>query len=355
METNQLTVSKRNRVEWLDVAKGIGIFLVVYAHAMAPFNQYAYLFHMPLFFLISGFLYSPKGTFQQFLVRKIKTLYIPFVGWNIIIIILRLIPTFLKGDGSASLILFYLKRFGKIMLTIDWEGDYLGASWFLGALFLVSVAYKLLDTWVSEGKYKRGFITALFFVAGIASFYIDFPYLKSRTLMLSMFFALGYVIRLHWEELEKCFCPAGGIAALGLFVWIGHTTRANLGANEYSNIVLFLMAACLGSYLTVCISKMICDVANSAVRGIKRVLACWGRNSIDILLWQFVMFRLVSAFQFWLEGAPISNAFSKRVYITSGLWWAAYTAVGILASLLWGWLLRQGFWGKILKKLCLVR
>ena len=75
------------RIEWLDIAKGIGIFLVVYAHARAPYNSYIYNFHMPLFFLISGILYKSGRDLKSYIFRKIQTLYIPFVSWNLIFII----------------------------------------------------------------------------------------------------------------------------------------------------------------------------------------------------------------------------------------------------------------------------
>ena len=72
------------RIEWLDIAKGIGIFLVVYAHARAPYNSYIYNFHMPFFFLISGILYKSGGDVKTYILKKVKTLYIPFAGWNLI-------------------------------------------------------------------------------------------------------------------------------------------------------------------------------------------------------------------------------------------------------------------------------
>lgn len=352
---SQMTLEKDRRLAWMDVAKGIGIFLVVYAHAKGPFSQYIYLFHMPLFFFLSGFLYSPKGTFREFLTKKVKSLYIPYVGWNIIIICIRLVPRFFRGEMTADLILYYLKRFGKILLTLDWEGDYLGASWFLGALFAVSLVYKILDCCVREGKYKRIFITALFIMAGLASFYLELTYLRNRVIMLSMFYAVGYALRDCWEDLEFCFCPIGAVASFVLLAWIGTTTRANLGSNEYTNVLLFLIAACLGTYLTVCVSEMLCRLSHPVFQRTEQMLTWWGKRSMDILLWQFVMFRLVSAFQFWLEGEPISNAFSTSVYVTSGLWWVAYTVVGVFLPLAWCWLLRQGVWGRALKKLCLVR
>ncbi|WP_054655013.1 acyltransferase family protein [Secundilactobacillus silagei] len=58
-------VKKRKRIVWLDIAKGIGMFAVVCGHNLKsyveqnPDSRYLYNFvywwHMPLFFLISGF------------------------------------------------------------------------------------------------------------------------------------------------------------------------------------------------------------------------------------------------------------------------------------------------------------
>lgn len=46
-----------NRTQSVDIAKGILIILVVVAHAQADIvHDIIFIFHMPLFFVISGFL-----------------------------------------------------------------------------------------------------------------------------------------------------------------------------------------------------------------------------------------------------------------------------------------------------------
>ena len=48
------------RIDFIDVAKGIAIFLVVYGHTYDGRNLhlFIYSFHMPLFFFISGLLFK---------------------------------------------------------------------------------------------------------------------------------------------------------------------------------------------------------------------------------------------------------------------------------------------------------
>ena len=44
--------------EYWNIVKGIGIILVVVAHLWLDMTRYLYIFHLPLFFFISGYLYN---------------------------------------------------------------------------------------------------------------------------------------------------------------------------------------------------------------------------------------------------------------------------------------------------------
>ena len=70
---------KRNDI--VDIAKGIGIFLMVIGHTgiPLPLRIWIYSFHMPLFFFISGFFYKrDKYGIGSFVKARCKTLVIPY-------------------------------------------------------------------------------------------------------------------------------------------------------------------------------------------------------------------------------------------------------------------------------------
>ncbi|WP_270224197.1 acyltransferase family protein [Lactiplantibacillus pentosus] len=51
------------RIEWIDIAKGIAILAVVVGHTLGPYNgqlfgSLIFAFHMPIFFMLSGYLSS---------------------------------------------------------------------------------------------------------------------------------------------------------------------------------------------------------------------------------------------------------------------------------------------------------
>lgn len=67
MTTNSTATTTPARYEQLDIARGIGILLVIYGHFLQSFfqlsapvifqqYQFLYAFHMPLFFILSGFV-----------------------------------------------------------------------------------------------------------------------------------------------------------------------------------------------------------------------------------------------------------------------------------------------------------
>lgn len=71
---------KNKRVEWIDIAKGLGIVLVSFYHLSNGDRQSAwlpgltalisaiYLFHMPLFYFLGGLTFSRRGGFKAFLI-----------------------------------------------------------------------------------------------------------------------------------------------------------------------------------------------------------------------------------------------------------------------------------------------
>ena len=81
-------VSIVERYKVIDVIKGYGICLMVCGHSGAPFTNWIYLFHMALFFIASGYLWNErnaetKKNVVQYVKRKVKSLWLPFVLINV--------------------------------------------------------------------------------------------------------------------------------------------------------------------------------------------------------------------------------------------------------------------------------
>ena len=162
----------------------------------------------------------------------------------------------------------------------------MGATWFLGALFVVSVVYKLMDYYMPSVKGKSIFLVILFGCVAATGFSINFPYLLSRTLILSFYFAIGRAAK---EYKEVIYAYHSGILvcfSIILFAIIGHYNAINMAKNTYTYPFLFAIGALLASYVVIYVS----EILQKRTIWIKKALIVMGENSISIVIWQFVVF-----------------------------------------------------------------
>lgn len=122
--------TQHQRIAAFDFAKGMAIFLVVWMHSIQylfgetfsnPVYRFVYSFHMPLFFIISGYLFEQKLSkpITETTIKLFKRLLIPNILWGIM----------LTSITSA----FFHKPISTTGI--------LNAFWFLYTLFFVSFGY----------------------------------------------------------------------------------------------------------------------------------------------------------------------------------------------------------------------
>jgi len=102
--------STTSRIDWVDVAKAVGIALVFYGHlvehfirwgvpAAADHMKWVYSFHIPAFFVLLGFVYKERDiSFGAFLKRQIRTRLVPAWTFNIVCMLAWIRAEFLRPD-----------------------------------------------------------------------------------------------------------------------------------------------------------------------------------------------------------------------------------------------------------------
>lgn len=85
-DTATVSEPKKKRILWLDIAKAIAIFAMIEGHT-APYGgalrNFIYSFHMPLFFIATGFTTRAVTTWQDFfkaLKKDFTRIFLPAVG-----------------------------------------------------------------------------------------------------------------------------------------------------------------------------------------------------------------------------------------------------------------------------------
>ena len=346
----------RQRNITLDVAKGLAMILVVWLHAEGPYFAYISRLTVPAFFMVSGYLYNSDNSFKQFFIRKVHSLYIPFVFWNVLASV---------ATAALGLIPYELMEFIKhiilIFLTVDKDGAVFGGSWFIASLFLMSIAYKFVDYVLIRRVVKNCGLRVvsnfvIFALIALWASYVTLPLRISRTLVLGFFYAVGILIKYISEckrnprifqnlnmNILKTFMT---IVAVGLYISIAGTCHTDLGFNLYDNRGLYIIEVLCGSMVLYQIAGLL-----TKIEFVRNVLVYVGVHTIDIVLWQYVFFRVIIALQLYLAGEPISMVTQiYPTYDSSHGWWIVYTVFGVITSLAFGELLRRGPWGKVLAK-----
>ena len=76
------------RLVFLDISKGILIYLVVLGHLPSDdplYHRYIFWFHMPVFLMISGIFLKSKFVFKTEICKEIKRLLIPYFFFSLIL------------------------------------------------------------------------------------------------------------------------------------------------------------------------------------------------------------------------------------------------------------------------------
>ena len=137
------------RIHNIDILKGIGILLVILGHLDLPLRirNIIYIFHMPLFFFLSGALWKNKETkmsLKVYIKHILTSLIYPYIVWNGVEICIHLIKCIIGKETMGLL----LKRVMAIIIgvrsVVPYDSqNYLGLLWFFPALFVANILYFL--------------------------------------------------------------------------------------------------------------------------------------------------------------------------------------------------------------------
>lgn len=168
---------------------------------------------MPLFFFISGYFYKDKDSDNplKLIVKRIKTLYIPFVVYQIIFLLLhnffykiniysnnkllgiQVINPYTGGDSINSLI---------HILSFDRSEQLAGVFWFFTTLFIINVAFCLISFIIKHitksskiQEVFRALVVLICFIIGNIDAYYNIHYDKKLEVafVVLLFFYAGYL------------------------------------------------------------------------------------------------------------------------------------------------------------------
>lgn len=120
------------KIVWINQLKGVGIIAVVTGHIyVGPISDGIYLWHMPLFFLLSGYLFKPHPEKMTFFKDKAIYLLVPYLAF-LVLLGSREFVAVAQVETFTNLAKYTLKDLLGGRYLLGWTGVF----WFITCLFL---------------------------------------------------------------------------------------------------------------------------------------------------------------------------------------------------------------------------
>src|SRR6478672_13285356 len=152
----------------IDIAKGLVIFAVVAGHITSgTTSQVIFLFHMPFFFIVSGYLHKVDLQENRYLKNKAQSLLLPYF----IYLLLFSAPSIfslsaeLVTHPSVDTILPLLRHLGKLIYGGELLKGVLGIFWFVTCLFLTQQLFNFVKVRVKSTKTIMSIAASLYVVS----------------------------------------------------------------------------------------------------------------------------------------------------------------------------------------------
>lgn len=255
-----------SRQSWLDFAKGLGILLVMIGHSsLYTASMLVYIFHMPMFFFLSGYVYSDRGlTGWQFLRKKARRLLLPYYVLGSVILaadVIRLLaerrftPRYVNWGQVYAWIEGYLtqKRFGTV--------------WYISCLFWLNCVFFLVLKLCRRRLRRAAAVVAVLTLGAILYDALGGGALPGNidvAFTMLPFFLAGYAAR-QTEILQRPFWERFrwplflGLAALSLAAGLGNYAfmreKLDIFYNKYGIWPLMYLGAFAGTFAVVCLCR----------------------------------------------------------------------------------------------------
>ena len=357
--TSVVLANKRKRNDAIDVAKGIGILLVIAGHTLASTYEFSnveviiYSFHMPLFFLISGYCYNQEKytSFKTFIKARLIHIVCPYLVFCFFSFLLDIVLRCINSGTGTDTIQTIINNFIQIFIAQYSQVMLINVPlWFVTCLLVIQIMYYFI------AKLKnRFFIIAIVTVLGILGWYLESGYCPVDTSFLpwnlcSAFFSIGfyaignlakpYFNRFIFEQkTDKNLGKSVIILVVALILAVvcsyialinGHIT---IGSRVLNNGVLLYITGVMGTIAVLLISQLI---KNS------KLLKFFGVNSFNFMACHYIVMNLVI-----IVSRQIHRIFgfipyiNRRVALDSVILTIADIIVSVIFVLLYNWTVKK--------------
>ena len=319
-------MEKKDRLLEFDIAKGIAILCVILGHlGIKEISRVVFVFHMPLFFLISGYFLSQKDTFECFKIKKFKQLIIPYIATCVAICLLS-IPVSIVLEQNIGQNLFKwicgsIYGSGTRPGIIPGFPSFIGALWFLEALFWGALITRyVIDNW--SDNIAPVMILIISYVGYFTALKSWLPFNIQAGCTAAGFIYLGFLFKKH--SAESLPLPVILFLLFNTAWCIKYFKGFWLVQNYFGNGWMDVIGALSASCLIILFSKKVILKCGT----ISNILQWYGRNSLIVLAFHIIeldliprvkALRYIESFGFSATMAIVILVLCKILWATAGV------------------------------------
>lgn len=309
----------KDRIDWVDSVRGFAIILMIIGHLINPSRPLAkliYMFHIPLFFILSGYLLNNDKSMSNSFKKSFQNLIIPMVFASIIHLVvwfifetrvpLLNIPIDVIENIFSSYIILMLYAIGDFNIYPGLRFiEPIGALWFLPCLFLCLVLSRLM---LKIGNIiARSILSIVLVMLGIViGKFIYLPWSMDLAIVSQFFVLFGYYFR-KYEVFEDQKLALLMIAPAIIISTICFTTGVvSLNSRSFGIPIVSFSAALVVSYYTIYIFRFFNSVA--WLKGLNATFTYFGIQTLIILsfykdIYDYMPERIVTIAKYhWILG-----------------------------------------------------
>ncbi len=316
--------------QYISITKAICIILMVIGHSGCPqyLHDIIYLFHMPCFFFISGYLLNEKYivSIRVGVWKRVIGLWWPYVKWSLLFLLLHnwfySMHIYTTSYSPHDIITNFFKTF-----IFHGQEQLLQPYWFLSASLIASIITICFYHIFSKSnllsfatKYGWVLFLILSFICSICPFNI--PLIGPVQLLATSFYMIGYAFKNYslqylnknvviFLSIAYLFIPMFFIADITITGW---------------KIFCYFPIATFGTILLLKISQQISK---------SNILDYIGKKTLYILTFHLLAFKIISYIKIIQFNWDLAKLSAIPVISTNNTYyWIGYSIAGVVVPLL---------------------
>jgi fucose 4-O-acetylase-like acetyltransferase len=252
----------KNNILWVNNLKVFGILAVILGHIASPLGSFIYSWHMPLFFILSGFFIKFNLPIKEFFIKDFQRLMVPYFLFALVGLVMEALKRIALHRDSLD----YVHEIKGVFIWMDMTSlinSYAFVLWFLPTLFFARMLLVVIHKCIESIAFQFIIVAILF----TTSFFVELPFAIDNSLNAILFLFIGNIFYKSYQEKYILYSLPFIAAALYLVYGI---PSLDIATKNYNNIILNIFFSVSVIYIMIAIFKRI-NYSN-------KLLTIWGDN-----------------------------------------------------------------------------